>query len=84
MVDSEKDIFVGLPYMFKLKYDSLKDSLDSFNYFENKLEDKSKDIMNASQKFYNDLSEMKEIVSRLFDDISYGSERVRNQANTNK
>lgn len=71
----EDDVFVGLPYVFKMEYDDLKqeyprsdDSLERVR----KLADKSAKNLETTRA---NLDKLKEMVSELFDNLTMHQQR---------
>ncbi len=72
------DIFIGLPYMFKMRYDELKAEVPRSSEYYDKLKSSSEHASKNLGKLQADLKKINEDVNELFADISNSAPKGMN------
>ena len=78
------DIFIGLPYMFKMRYDELKAEVSRSSEYYDRLKNSSEHASKNLNKIQEDLNKINSDVNELFADISNSAPRETGGDKSNK
>ncbi len=67
---NKDDVFVGLPYVFKMEYDELRQITPKFSEYYEKVRKMFESNVRDTKKLKEDLHHMNELVDKLFDDLN--------------